>query len=618
MFKLEPVIKEYIWGGVKLRGLFGRSNGDKRISESWEASVHPDGESVVEYSTLSEYVKSNPECVGGDGEFPVLIKYIDAAQSLSVQVHPDDAYARKNEGDNGKTEMWYIISADEGAGIYCGFKRDTSKEEFLLAVKDGTVEELLNFIPVNSGDCFLIEAGTVHAIGAGCVICEVQQNSNVTYRVYDYNRMDADGKPRQLHVDKAADVINFKKFNDRTCSGARVEIEGGYVQTLTECKYFKCRKLELCGTYTERPKNTFLTVNILTGEGKINGEKYAPGDTFFIPAGEEMKIMGNTEAILTSRSEMKYYAGIDLGGTFVKCGIVDCSGRLLTKGSVATKGGYSDIARDMANLALKLAAEAGVELSGVGIGAPGMVDGKNGIILYSNNLNWHNVRLTEDISKITGVRASVTNDANAAALGEYAFGAGKKYDNIIFITLGTGVGGGIIIDGKIYEGLGGAGAELGHMAIEMDGEPCTCGRHGCLEAYASVSALMRQCKAYMREHPDTVLHELCGGDINAVNGKVFFEAVRRGDEGANAVYSKYLDYLACGLVDFANIFRPDIIILGGGISAEGELLTKPLRERMERSIFGGNDYARVELLTSGLANDAGLFGAAKLAMINDI
>ncbi len=616
MLKLQPTIKEQIWGGKRLKELFNRDNGGKTISESWEVSIHPDGESKTDDSTLGQYLSTHPESLGGVEQLPILIKYIDATQNLSVQVHPDDSYAQANEGDNGKTEMWYVLSAEENAGIYCGFKRDTDKEELLRKIKDGSVEELLNFIPVKSGDCFLIKAGTVHAIGAGCVICEIQQNSNVTYRVYDYNRLSVDGKPRELHIDKAVDVIHLKKFCDQTYSGEKIEVEGGSIQKLTECKYFKCRKLELNGTYCEKRTDTFLTVNILSGSGKINDNSFVAGDSFFIPCNEEMTMMGNAVAILTTKSDLTYYAALDLGGTFVKCGIVDSCGRLIRKDSIATSGEYSDIASDMAMLALRLADESKVKLSGIGIGAPGTVDGKNGIILYSNNLNWKNVPLAKDIQRITGMKVSMTNDANAAALGEYAFGAGRQYKNLVFVTLGTGVGGGIIIDGQLYEGLGGAGAELGHMVIEMNGEPCTCGRNGCLEAYASAAALVRQGKAYMEEHPDTLLHELCNDDIEKLNGKIFFDAVKHGDTGACAVYETYLDYLASGLVNFANIFRPDAIILGGGISAEGNLLTTPLKERMDRDIFGSNNHASVKLLTSELANDAGLFGAAKLAMMN--
>ncbi len=617
MLRLKPAIKDYIWGGQKLRELFGKDSPYDRVSECWEVSVHPDGESTSDTITLAEYIAKDPSRVGGDGALPILIKYIDAAKSLSVQVHPDDAYARANEGDNGKTEMWYIVSADEGAGIYCGFKRRTDKEEFLAAVKNGTVEELLNFIPVKKGDSFLIEAGTVHAIGAGCVICEIQQSSNVTYRVYDYNRVGADGKPRELHIDKAADVINFDKFTDRTNSAKPVKVSGGIMEKLTDCKYFAARRLTLDGTYTEIPEDSFLAVNIISGSGKINEESFTAGESFFISCGEAVTLSGNAEVIMTTRSNQKYYAGLDLGGTFVKCGIVDGDGRLIKKDSVETKGGYNDIARVMAELALRLADEVGVKLSGIGIGAPGTIDGKRGVIVYSNNLKWHNVPIVDDIARITGVPVSITNDANAAALGEYAFGAGRLYDNIIFVTLGTGVGGGIIIDGKIYEGLGGAGAELGHMVIKMGGKRCSCGRYGCLEAYASASALVRQAKAHMKKNPYTVMHELCGGDIEKMNGKFFFEAVRKGDSGALMVYDRYLDHLVCGLADFANIFRPDAIILGGGISAVGEVLTEPLMERLNKEAYGGNDYAHVKIITSDLANDAGLFGAAKLAMARD-
>ena len=303
MLKLGYFLKDYLWGGEKLKTLFGRDNGGKIIAESWEVSCHADGESTIAGSgqTLTQYLKEHPCAVDRAGSpFPVLIKYIDAKQNLSVQVHPSDEYARRVEGDNGKTEMWYIVSADEGAFIYCGFKRDTTKEEFLQKVQEGTVEELLNAIPVKAGDCYLIEAGTVHAIGAGCVICEIQQNSNVTYRVYDYNRRGADGKLRALHVDKAVDVINFSAFCDKTQSGQFQSVAGGELRRLTGCEYFTCRELKLRGEYLERAENSFLAVNVLAGAGEINGEKFIAGDSFFIPCGEELRLSGEGKMILTT------------------------------------------------------------------------------------------------------------------------------------------------------------------------------------------------------------------------------------------------------------------------------------------------------------------------------
>ena len=299
MFKLIPALKDYVWGGNRLKTLYGREGGDK-VAESWEVSVHPDGPSgIAGGGTLAEYLAARPEAAGAAGGLPVLIKYIDAAQNLSVQVHPDDAFARREEGDNGKTEMWYVIGAEEGAGIYCGFRKDTDKDAFLAKVQDGSVQELLNFIPVKAGDCFLIEAGTVHAIGAGCLICEVQQSSNVTYRVYDYGRL-VNGKPRQLHLDKAMRVINFSAFRDRTGSGKKEPAgEGCALRHLTQCRYFRCRELTLGGTFAERNDGSFTAIDFLSGEGEINGERFRAGDSFFIPCGEKFEIKGKGLAVLT-------------------------------------------------------------------------------------------------------------------------------------------------------------------------------------------------------------------------------------------------------------------------------------------------------------------------------
>lgn len=298
--KLYPVLKDYIWGGKKLKELYGRENGDKAIAESWEVSVHPDGVSRTKDGTLAQYLAQNPQSVDGAGNaLPVLIKYIDAKENLSVQVHPDDAYARRVEGDNGKTEMWYIVAAEEGAGIYCGFRRATTREEFLAKVADGTVEELLNFIPVKAGDSFLIRAGTVHAICAGCVICEVQQSSNVTYRVYDYNRRGADGKPRALHIGKAAEVIDYSAFRNTTGSGPAQEKPYGSERLLTQCEYFRCREVALNGAYTARGDRSFLAVNILEGEGTADGERFCAGDSFFVPFGGQCVFAGSAKLLVT-------------------------------------------------------------------------------------------------------------------------------------------------------------------------------------------------------------------------------------------------------------------------------------------------------------------------------
>ena len=222
MIKLKSVYQEYIWGGSKIHELLHKDTGTlPRVAESWEVSTHPAGKSIVENGafrgkTLNEYFDQIGWGTAGryaarNHQLPILIKYIDAKENLSIQVHPNDKYARKHEGDNGKNEMWFVLAADEGAFIYLGFSRDVTKEEIKRRIADNTLEEVLNRVEVRPNEAFYIPAGTVHAIGAGCLICEVQQTSNVTYRIYDYGRTDENGNPRELHVKKALDVLDYRR-----------------------------------------------------------------------------------------------------------------------------------------------------------------------------------------------------------------------------------------------------------------------------------------------------------------------------------------------------------------------------------------------------------------------
>ena len=296
VYKLVPEYKDYLWGGEKLKTDYGKQTDKTPCAESWELSLNPHGLTKVEDGkTLAEVL--TPEKTGKNCEkfefFPVLIKFIDAKQNLSVQVHPSDDYALKYENSYGKTESWYIVEAEEGAGIYCGFKRDTNKEEFLQSLASGEVENLLNFIPVKKGNCYFIPSGTVHAIGAGCLILEIQQNSDLTYRVYDYNRRGADGKLRELHVDKAVKVINFNKYEPKLFAS------GENPRVITECDYFRSRELVLNGGFTEKNANSFTCVTVTDGSGEINGEKFIKGDSFFVCADTEYTLKGTGKVILT-------------------------------------------------------------------------------------------------------------------------------------------------------------------------------------------------------------------------------------------------------------------------------------------------------------------------------
>ena len=311
---------------------------------------------------------------------------------------------------------------------------------------------------------------------------------------------------------------------------------------------------------------------------------------------------------------MKYYLGLDIGGTFVKGVCMTASGEILAEGKCETgcdKGGAA-MCDNIAALCARLKTNVQGQLAGVGAGCPGMISG--GVVKFAGNLGLKEFPLAAELSSRLGVAVKVTNDANAAALGEAAFGAGKNYKNSILVTLGTGVGGGIIIDGKLFEGGCSAGAEIGHMVIERHGDMCTCGRRGCFERYASASALTRRTKYAMEEDAGSAMWS----KYTSVNctGKTAFEFMDT-DRSAKEVVDWYIKYLACGLVNLANIFRPEVIMLGGGVAAQGERLTKPLQEIMDREVFGGNGYAAVTIVTASLGNSAGAMGAAALCFRNE-
>lgn len=310
--KLTAPCKDYIWGGTRLREEYGKISDADRIAESWELSCHKDGESIIfngdfAGKTLSEFIKENGNDILGKNcdkfdNFPILIKLIDAKDNLSVQVHPDNDYALRVEGEYGKTEMWYIVDCDPGAELLYGFKGNIVKEEFERRIKDNTLLEVTNSVPVHKGDVFFIESGTLHAIGKGILIAEIQQNSNTTYRIYDYGRVGADGKPRQLHVEKAVEVTKLTPPEYPTKAMGEIEQKDGCsVQLLSKCDYFRVNKVcvwEHC--VLEASAKSFNSVLVLDGEGEIDGVKLKKGDSCFIPAGYgEYTFKGKAEMVVT-------------------------------------------------------------------------------------------------------------------------------------------------------------------------------------------------------------------------------------------------------------------------------------------------------------------------------
>lgn len=315
MFKLSPTYKDYLWGGNKLKQNFNKDSNTSKLAESWEFSASEYGVSTIvtgKYAgkSLKEVVSMVGDAFFGSNYvaergFPLLVKLIDADKPLSIQVHPDDAYAEEVENSLGKTEMWYVVDCEEDAYVYYGLKREVTKEEFLRRVIDNTLTEILNKVPVRRGDVFYIRPGTIHAIGGGIIICEFQENSNTTYRVYDYGRKDADGNLRELHIDKAIDVIKLKKEPDLV-SIRNIEQHMGYLkERLVACEFFSVYKYivksEMTLNVTDESFvgliNIFGNGTIYDGDNKIT---FTKGDTMFVSAGERnIKVVGNCILLVT-------------------------------------------------------------------------------------------------------------------------------------------------------------------------------------------------------------------------------------------------------------------------------------------------------------------------------
>ena len=312
-----------------------------------------------------------------------------------------------------------------------------------------------------------------------------------------------------------------------------------------------------------------------------------------------------------------YRIGIDLGGTNIVAGVVDEQYNILAKASTKTNCPRPDreIARDMAKMAIQAVENAKLtmdQIEWIGIGTPGIANSRDGIIEYSNNLGFVNTPMVKYIQEDIDKPVFVENDANAAAYGEFVAGAAKGANNAVCITLGTGVGGGIIIDGKIYAGSNFAGAEIGHTVISVDGPQCTCGRKGCFEVFSSATGLIRMTKESMAKNPDSSMHKLVAERSGKVSARIAFDAMRMGDAAAKAVVDDYIKYLAAGITNTINTFQPDILCIGGGVCNEGDALLLPVKELVAKEVYTRNSKQNAQIVIAKLGNDAGIIGAAFL------
>lgn len=313
-----------------------------------------------------------------------------------------------------------------------------------------------------------------------------------------------------------------------------------------------------------------------------------------------------------------YYVGIDIGGMSMKVGIVSINGEIVISRAIPTfqEAGYEEMIKRVSDLIIELCGELKISvnsLAGIGVGIPGIADSSRGFVQSAINIGWKNVTVVEELGKYFDIPVKISNDANCAALGEQKFGGGQGYNSAVMITLGTGVGSGIVIDGKLVEGNGSAGAEAGHMVIVIDGEPCNCGRNGCWERYASATALIQQTKKAMQAHSNTKLHDIAK-KYGKVNGRTAFLAADEGDIVAKEVVEKYIRYIAVGLMNLAHIIHPEVFIIGGGISHEGDKLIRPLQDFMDNMIDVSGFYPQIKITRATLGNDAGIIGAAALVM----
>ncbi|MBE6128811.1 MAG: ROK family protein [Erysipelotrichaceae bacterium] len=612
ILKLKPACKDYLWGGHRLVDEFDIDYDGDILAEAWELSCHPDGPSVIvngDYAgrTLKEFIDEKGMEVLGTHcrrfrEFPILTKFIDARDNLSIQVHPSNKYALQNENQYGKTEMWYVLDAEPGAYLYYGFKQEITKEEFAERIRDNTLLEVLNAVEVQKGDVLFIESGTLHAIGKGLLIAEIQQNSNVTYRIYDYGRIGKDGKKRDLHIEKALAVTS------------RVPImkKGESYPHIADCDYFTVDKLNLDGRLLSRMQGTvlsdsFLSILILEGTGTISshGEKisYKKGDSILITAGSgDWQIEGVCDALLTTIREKAspVRVGVNIGSAETQIGLVDDQNRIfaLRKYQTVISEGADRIIDRAADEILKLLAENEVPLDqcvGVGVAVPGTIAKRQGKVLYSNNIRWEDVPLKAQLGRVIPCPVRIANNADCAALGETIAGAGRDYSDLVLFTLGNGVGGGIVINGEIFEGGVIGGSEVGHMVIRAGGRQCTCGRRGCLESYVSQAALLESASAAL------------GREVSVA--EVFD---MRDDERIRPVLDEYTESLGCGIVNIVNMFRPQAILLGGLMTEYAAFLIDDLKKIMQEQCFGGRHGMIPDIACAKLGKEAAIIGAASL------
>ncbi|WP_158625530.1 type I phosphomannose isomerase catalytic subunit [Exiguobacterium sp. SH0S7] len=589
---LQPHYQYRLWGGDRLK-CFGFHFDEPSIGEAWTASALKQGGSIVsagpyEGMTLQALYEQAPELFGIDApEFPLLIKWIDANDDLSIQVHPDDELAQSLEKEPyGKNECWYILDAPEGSEIIYGHTFE-SKDALKQALADGNVMTGLTRKPVSRGDFLYVPAGTIHALTKDLCVLEIQQSSDTTYRLYDYGRMETStGHTRDLHVEQGA-LASFAPHLDYAEPVLRLD---HFRKQLTRNPYFFVEKWNI-----EREESvstdTFRILTVVAGSLEIDEHLFETGGTIVLPAHQSFEVKGNATCLVTGVSSLdkqKARIGIDLGGTNTRVAVVSKDGRVEKQFKFKTHPHLEMEAtlRTISQAVKRFELE--YEIEHVGIVAPGPLDLKRGTFLTPPNLpNWHHQYLVEPLSDLLGLPVTLENDANAAALAEAKFGAGRNVDSIFYVTVSTGVGGGFVYKKQLISGAHGSAGEIGNMIVRTEGPIHHTLNVGSLETHASGTALHERAKVRGLHDTMTLLAD---------------ETER----------NKFVDSLATGLVNIIHTVDPDMIILGGGVTAAAALYWNQLQDAVNVRVYP-HLRGETKLVLQQLKGDAGVIGAAFLA-----
>ena len=606
-YKIKPTFNQTLWAGEKLKYRYHKISDLESISDSYEFSLDEGYMPSVEIGdrlvSVKDYIKNNNLGKNLEGKEPNLfVRLIEATENMPVEVSPTDDYAIIRYNKLGGSKLWYILDVEDDAYIYLGFNNDYTEEQVLSSVADGRILTMMNKVPVRSGDFYRVPAGIIYAIGKGVTLYEASQGADLSIRIYDYDRLDP-----SINIDEATKVLKYNQYVVNTQIDRKAKV-------LHAGRYYEVTKFNIFDKYNLKfNENSFSVVTVSRGSLKAEELDIKRGESILVEPNELIHFEGKGELLIARVAD--YGIGLDVGGTSIKGAIIDDQANKIAEFKTPTESekGEAIIVEHMRECYLGLLDESGFPrnyFTKVGVGFPGNIDTINGIVKFSNNLGLTNSPIADLLGKQLGIEVIIDNDANCAALGEYYYTDKRKYHDMYLITLGTGVGGGAIIGGKLFKGGQGSISEVGHMKVKSDKYKCTCGQYGCFEGLLSLKRLKMDVDE-LRNDPNTGLSELISDDDKPLKIFQYDEENKAAAEYAK----KYQNNLLLGLVNVCNLFQPEIIVLGGGVSYVISKYIPLLERKMNAYKYSGYDAPKVRLVQATLGNEAGAYGAAALTKI---